>query len=70
LLLLKSQIRVLQSIGRGLRKSGDDINTTVYDVADDLHWKTMKNYTLNHASERIAIYSKEKFSYTIDEIRI
>jgi len=66
----KSQIRVLQSIGRGLRKSGDDINTTVYDVADDLHWKTNKNYTLNHAGERIAIYSKEKFSYTIDEIRI
>ena len=66
----KSQIRVLQSIGRGLRKSGDDINTTVYDIADDLHWKTNKNYTLNHAGERISIYSKEKFTYTIHEIKI
>ena len=66
----KSQIRVLQSIGRGLRKSGDGINTIVYDVADDLHWKTQKNYTLNHAGDRIGIYSKEKFTYKIDEIKI
>ena len=66
----KSQIRVLQSIGRGLRKSGDDINTTVYDIADDLHWKTKKNYTLNHAGDRIQIYSKEKFDYKIHEIDI
>ena len=41
----KSQIRVLQSIGRGLRKSDDGINTKVYDIADDLHWKQKKNYT-------------------------
>jgi len=66
----KSQIRVLQSIGRGLRKSGDGINTIVYDIADDLHWKTQKNYTLNHAGERISIYSKEKFEYNINEIKI
>ena len=66
----KSQIRVLQSIGRGLRKSGDGINTIVYDIADDLHWKEKKNYTLNHAGDRIGIYSKERFTYKIDEIRI
>ena len=66
----KSQIRVLQSIGRGLRVSGDSINTTVYDIADDLHYKSKKNYTLNHAGERIKIYSKEKFKYKIYEINI
>jgi superfamily II DNA or RNA helicase len=66
----KSQIRVLQSIGRGLRVSGDGIDTTVYDIADDLHWKNKKNYTLNHAGERIKIYSKEKFKYKIYEIGI
>ena len=64
----KSQIRVLQSIGRGLRKSTR--NTKVYDIADDLHWKTNKNYTLNHAAERIKIYSKEKFDYELFEINI
>ena len=66
----KSQIRVLQSIGRGLRKSNDGRNTVVYDLADDMHWKSKKNYTLNHAAERIKIYSKEKFNYEIHEVKI
>lgn len=66
----KSQIRVLQSIGRGLRKSNDGRNTVVYDLADDMHWKSKKNYTLNHAAERIKIYSKEKFNYEIHEVNI
>jgi superfamily II DNA or RNA helicase len=66
----KSQIRVLQSIGRGLRKSADDIDTKVFDIADDLHWKSKKNYTLLHAAERIKIYSKEKFDYKIHDINI
>ena len=66
----KSQIRVLQSIGRGLRKSDDGRNTKVFDIADDLHWKTRKNYTLNHAAERIKIYSKEKFDYDLHDINI
>tara|TARA_Y100001937_G_scaffold46716_1_gene65584 strand:- start:15935 stop:17431 length:1497 start_codon:yes stop_codon:yes gene_type:complete len=64
----KSQIRVLQSIGRGLRKS--DRDTKIYDIADDLHWKSKKNYTLNHAAERIKIYSKEKFNYKLWDINI
>jgi len=66
----KSQIRVLQSIGRGLRKSADGIDTKVYDIADDLHWKTKKNYTLQHAAERIKIYSREKFDYKLHDINI
>jgi superfamily II DNA or RNA helicase len=66
----KSQIRVLQSIGRGLRKSGDGIDTKVYDIVDDLHWKSQKNYTLNHAAERIKIYSRERFNYKLWDINI
>ena len=66
----KSQIRVLQSIGRGLRKSEDGTNTKIYDIADDLHWKGQKNYTLQHAAERIKIYSKERFNYKMHDIQI
>jgi superfamily II DNA or RNA helicase len=66
----KSQIKILQSIGRGLRKSDDGKATKLYDIADDLHWKSRKNYTLNHAAERIKIYTKEKFKYKIFEIDI
>ena len=64
----KSQIRVLQSIGRGLRKS--TLDTTIYDLADDLHWKSNKNYTLNHSAERIKIYSKERFKFKIHEVKL
>ena len=48
--------------------SGDNINTNVYDIADDLQWKAKKNYTLNHAAERIKIYAKEKFKYNGNSI--
>ena len=61
----KSQIRVLQSIGRGLRKSENGQGTIVYDISDDLSWKRRKNYALNHAIERIKIYNKERFDYEI-----
>jgi superfamily II DNA or RNA helicase len=64
----KSQIRVLQSIGRGLRKS--TLDTKIYDIADDLHWKANKNYTLNHAAERVKIYSKERFKFKMHEIKL
>jgi len=66
----KSQIRVLQSIGRGLRKSDDGRETKLYDIVDDLHWKNTKNFTLNHGGERIKIYSKEQFNYKIYEINL
>ena len=66
----KSQIRILQSIGRGLRKSDNGVATKLFDIADDLHWKRNKNYTLNHAAERIKIYSKEKFKFKIYEVNI
>lgn len=66
----KSQIRVLQSIGRGLRKSDDGRHTTLYDIADDLHWRSNKNFTLNHAADRIRIYTKEKFDYQIHEVKL
>jgi superfamily II DNA or RNA helicase len=64
----KSQIRVLQSIGRGLRKSDDGSIAKLYDFADDLHWKGRKNYTLEHSAERIKMYAKQEFNYKIYEV--
>jgi superfamily II DNA or RNA helicase len=66
----KSQIKVLQSIGRGLRKSDDGRITKLYDVADDLHWKSQQNYTLLHSAERVKIYEKEQFKYKIIKVDI
>jgi superfamily II DNA or RNA helicase len=61
----KSRIRNLQSIGRGLRRSETKTAATLYDIADDIVWKTRKNYTLLHFLERIKIYAEEKFPYKI-----
>jgi len=66
----KSQIKVLQSIGRGLRKSETGQGTEVFDIADDLHYRKHQNYTLLHSGERIKIYSKEQFDYDIYEVNI
>jgi superfamily II DNA or RNA helicase len=65
----KSQIRVLQSIGRGLRKSEDGTDTNLYDIIDNISWKNRKNFALIHGNERLKIYDKEQFehkSYRID----
>jgi len=66
----KSQIRVLQSIGRGLRLSDDGRTTNLYDVADDLGYKGKPNFTLQHSAERVRIYNSEKFPYKMHEIKI
>lgn len=66
----KSQIRVLQSIGRGLRKSDDGTTTQLYDIADDLHWKGRQNFTLLHSAERVKIYNKEQFNNKIVKVDI
>jgi len=66
----KSQIKVLQSIGRGLRQADDGRHTRLYDIADDLYWKKRKNYTLLHSAERIKIYEKEQFKYKVIKVDI
>lgn len=59
----KSRIRVLQSIGRQLRKSEHKDVAKLYDIADDLSWKKYKNHTLRHFEERLKIYDGESFQY-------
>jgi superfamily II DNA or RNA helicase len=64
----KSRIRNLQSIGRVLRKGDNKVKATLYDVADDITYKSRRNYTLNHLIERIKIYTEENFNYEIINI--
>jgi superfamily II DNA or RNA helicase len=59
----KSQIRVLQSIGRGLRKSEDGRETQLFDISDDISWQKRKNFSLLHSWERLKIYQNEKFDF-------
>ena len=59
----KSRVRVLQSIGRQLRKSKYKDKAKLYDIGDDLAWKSWTNHTLKHFIERMKIYNIEKFDY-------
>ncbi len=62
----KSMIRVLQSIGRGLRLNEGKTICNLYDISDNLSTsKSHRNHTLNHFDERIKIYSKEKFNFKL-----
>ncbi len=64
----KSRIRNLQSIGRVLRKGNQKTRATLYDIADDISYKSRRNYTLNHLIERIKVYNEENFDYDIVNI--
>jgi superfamily II DNA or RNA helicase len=64
----KSRVRNLQSIGRGLRKSDTKDSAVLFDIADDMSWKSKKNFTLLHFMERIKIYNEEKFDYKIYKV--
>lgn len=66
----KSRIRILQSIGRSLRKGINKDKACLYDIADDLKWKDKSNHTLNHYVERIRLYSEEKFDYSTYSINL
>jgi superfamily II DNA or RNA helicase len=66
----KSKIRNLQSIGRGLRLKDGKTKCNLYDLADDLHWKSWKNHTLNHAAERYKTYAEEEYKTKIVEVEL
>ena len=66
----KSRIRNLQSIGRGLRLGDNKVNATLYDIADDLQYRSKENFTLKHFQERINIYTEEEFDYEIHNINL
>ena len=66
----KSKIRVLQSLGRGLRQQGGDKTLRLYDISDDLSLDSKLNFTLRHFKERLNIYNDQKFDYEIRRINL
>lgn len=64
----KSKIRVLQSIGRGLRTSEGKTKAVLYDLVDDLQYKLHKNFAHNHFLERYKYYRNEEFPVKIYKV--
>jgi superfamily II DNA or RNA helicase len=60
----KSRIRVLQSIGRGLRKSSTKDSVILFDIVDHLG----DNFALKHFENRVELYAEEGFPYSIIDI--
>ena len=53
----KSHIKLLQRIGRGLRKKeGEDNTLVIHDFIDDTN-----KYLFKHSKARVAVYKDEKF---------
>jgi len=42
----------------------------LYDIADDISWKSFQNHTIRHFSERVQMYNQEKFEYKIYTIKL
>lgn len=66
----KSKIRNLQSIGRVLRKGKTKTKATLYDIVDDLQWKSNQNFAVKHFAERVNIYSEEGFDFKIYNVDV
>lgn len=64
----KARIRIIQSIGRILRRGKTTTEATVYDIVDDISWKSQKNFAVQHFLDRVKIYDSERHRYKILEI--
>ena len=59
----KAKIKILQSIGRGLRLHKDKKALHIIDIQDQLH------YSVEHGTKRIKFYEQEKIPYQKNTIR-
>lgn len=59
----KSFIRVIQSIGRGLRKASDKDTVAVWDVCSDL------KYSKRHLNERVKYYKEAQYPYKKSKLK-
>ena len=71
----KSRIKVLQSIGRGLRKHNSKNKVIIYDIVDDLSYKKRtgriaKNYCMQHFDERSNYYIEQEFPVITTKLEI
>jgi len=66
----KSKIKVLQSVGRILRKSKFGNDVFVYDIVDDFSIGAYTNYTLEHGRERCKHYNNQMFDVEVKNITL
>lgn len=68
----KSKIKVIQSIGRSLRKNQNKEKATIIDIVDNMSIKELNyhNFMMIHFFERLKIYKNNEFDYENKIIKI
>ena len=66
----KSSIRVLQSIGRGLRLAENKTHCTLFDISDNLCYRKYQNHTFRHANIRMKLYLEQSFETSVTKINL
>jgi superfamily II DNA or RNA helicase len=60
----KSVVKIMQSIGRTMRKHSSKKKSYIFDISDNTE------YSKKHFLERLELYDKEKIKYTIKKIKL
>lgn len=63
----KSDITLIQSLGRFLRQHANKTKANIYDIVDDFTYKTYENFAYRHFKERLLTYRNE--GWFLDEHR-
>jgi superfamily II DNA or RNA helicase len=58
----KARIKIIQSIGRSLRKHASKKRATIFDIWDNLR------YGNKHVTERLSLYDREQIPYSVTEL--
>ena len=66
----KSEIKVLQSIGRILRKCKGKNKAVLFDIVDDFRYGKKVNFAYKHFVKRFDIYRDEKFPISVTEYKL
>ena len=66
----KAKIKLLQSIGRMMRKTETKLKAVIFDIVDDLSHNKKQNYALVHFSERLKHYMVEEHKVKIYNINL
>ena len=71
----KSKIKILQSIGRGLRTHETKEKMVLWDVVDDLRYTTRngtkgKNHVYKHFEERLKFYNEQEFKFFNKDLKL
>ena len=62
---VKSKLTYLQAIGRGLRLKEGKTHCNLYDIGDNIAYKSHVNHTFKHFGERLKLLTAEGYDFDV-----